>query len=49
LILSSFHPERIKSNPHHKIKIIDNIQDIKTNKDITVKIKSQKVIPSGNI
>jgi len=48
-ILSSFHPDRINNNPHHNIKTIDSIPDVKINKDIIVRTKSQKLIPSGNI
>jgi len=49
LILSSFHPERIKSKPHHKINTIDNIPEASTNKEIHNKTKSQKSIVGHNI
>jgi hypothetical protein len=44
LILSSFHPERIKSKPHHNIKRIDSRPADKTNKEIARRINSQKSI-----
>jgi len=40
LILSSFQPERIRSNPHHNIKRIESIPATKTKIEIIVRIKS---------
>ncbi|MDR3150970.1 MAG: hypothetical protein LBU14_05310 [Candidatus Peribacteria bacterium] len=43
-ILSSFHQDNIKSNPHHNINIIENTDATKTNIEITSKIKSHASI-----
>jgi len=48
-ILSSLPPERIKSNPHHKINNIENIQADKTNIEIASNTKSQNSILSQSI
>lgn len=49
LILSSFPPDNINSNPHHKMNTIDNTHANKTNNEIASKIKSQNAIDSQNI
>ena len=43
-ILSSFHHDKIRSKPHQRINIIENIQETNTNKDIANNIKSQNSI-----
>jgi hypothetical protein len=46
LIFSSFHPDKINSNPHHKINIIESIHATKTKIEIMVNIKSPGSIVS---
>jgi hypothetical protein len=48
LILSSFPHDKIKSNPHHKINIIEKIHEAKTNNEIHNKMKSPKAIVGQN-
>ena len=43
-ILSSFHHERIKSNPQYNTNTIDNIQAVRTKTEITNNTKSQNSI-----
>lgn len=49
LILSSFHHDKIKSKPHHRINIIEKIQEAKTNNEIPSKMKSPNSIAGQNI
>jgi hypothetical protein len=49
LILSSFHPDNIRSNPQYNTKTIDNIPAVSTKIEITSKTKSQNSILFANI